>query len=125
VIIRNLAQVRLALAPNLPVTLLSAPGAAAYLGCLWWRELLAQADFSGPSLLDCADAPGRALEALKLGLPGVVITGPPQALPPLAAIAQNQGARLLTQAPQALNLAQFTAKTRLIAWLSGMTSPLA
>lgn len=124
-IIHDLTHARLALTPNLPVTLLSAPGAAAYLGCLWWRELLARVDFSGPSLLDCADAPGRALEALRLGLPGIIITGPPQALPPLAAIAQSQGARLLTKAPQALNLAQFAAKTRLVAWLSGMTGTLA
>ncbi|HQT46603.1 MAG: hypothetical protein B7X08_04100 [Acidocella sp. 20-63-7] len=125
VIIHDLAQARFALAPKLPVTLLSAPGAGSYLGCLWWRELLTLADFSGPSLLDCADAPGRALEALKLGLPGIVLTGPAQALPPLAAIAHGQGARLLTQPPSALNLAQFTAETRLIAWLGGMTGALA
>jgi hypothetical protein len=116
VMIHGLDHARTALAPGLPVTLLSAPGAATYAGCLWWREVLAQAGFTGPALLDCGDAPGRALEALKLGLSGVILS-PAQAV--VSQIGAAQGALVLTQAPPSLDLAQAGAARHLIAWLTG------
>jgi hypothetical protein len=117
--IHSLAHAQLALASKRPVTLLSAPGAALYAGCLWWQELLAEADFSGLALLDCADAPGRALEGLKLGLNGLVLHSFPQAFATVAEIAAAQGAVLLAAAPPALDLAQPAAARRLEDWLNG------
>jgi len=119
VIVHSLAQARLALAPARPVTLLSAPGAASYAGCLWWQKLLEQAGFTGPSLLDCADAPGRALEALKLGLPGLVLHASGPAFARIKDIAAAQGALLLPQAPAALDLARPVAARQLPHWLDG------
>lgn len=119
VIIHSLAHARRALEPSLPVTLLSAPGAALYAGCLWWQKLLEQAEFKGTALLDCADAPGRALEALKLGLGGIVLQCPPAAFAVAAEIAAAQGALLLPHAPPALDLGQNGANRRLEAWLGG------
>jgi hypothetical protein len=92
IIVHSLAHARAALAPGRPVTLLSAPGAALYAGCLWWAELLRAADATGPSLLDCADAT-------------------------VAAIAAAQGAVLLAAAPPALDLALRGADRKLTAWL--------
>ena len=119
VMVHGLADVRVALAVGRPLTLLSAPGAAQYMGCLWWRELLRAASFDGPALLDCADAPGRALEALMLGLTGLVLTAPPAAFTVVAQLARAQGAVLLERAPPALDLGQPGAKRRLAAWLGG------
>lgn len=118
VIVHGARDIAQALAPNLPVTLLSAPGAVLYAGCLWWRALLARADYTGPSLLDCAVAPGRAVEALALGLPGLVLA-PCPAWDEVAALAAQGGAMLLAHAPPALDLAQKGAQRRLKQWLAG------
>jgi hypothetical protein len=119
VIVHSLAHARQALAPARPVTLLSARGAARYAGCLWWQELLAQSGHAGPALLDCGDAPGRALEALKLGLTGLVLRCPPPAFAVVAEIAAAQRAVLMAEAPPALDLAESGAVRRLLSWLSG------
>src|SRR6185295_16407063 len=78
VTIHGLDHARAALAPGRGVVLLSAPGAALYAGCGWWRALVAAARAEFPAtpmadLLDCADAPGRAMEALRIGLRGIVL----------------------------------------------------
>jgi hypothetical protein len=117
VMVHSLAHVQCALALRRPVTLLSAPGAALYAGCLWWRQLLAESGFTDLALLDCADAPGRALEALKLGLGGIVLTCPPAAFATVSEIATAQHAVLLPQAPKALDLAQYGAVRHLETWL--------
>ncbi len=88
-----------------------------YAGCLWWSALLAAAGWTGPALLDCGDAPGRALEALKLGATGIVLGCPPPAFAVVAGIAADQGAMLLAAAPPALDLAQRGAARSLAAWL--------
>jgi len=69
------------------------------------------------SLLDCADAPGRAVEALRLGLPGVVLRCEAQIFAAVAGIAAAQGAVLLAAAPPALDMAERGAARRLVAWL--------
>ncbi len=117
VIVHSLRDAQAALGTDRPVTLLSARGAALYAGCLWWQELLYTAAFTGTALLDCADAPGRALEALKLGLAGIVLSCEPLAFSVVAGIAAGQGALLLGQAPPALDLAEPGAARRLAAWL--------
>ena len=121
-IIHGLADLRRAHAPGLPVTLLSAPGAADYAGPAWWAALLRAGNHTGPSLLDCATSPGRALESLALGLPGLVLR-PCPAWARLAALAQAQGACLLAAPPPALDLAQPGAARDLAAWLAGAKTP--
>ena len=115
----SLADAKAALAPGRALTLLSAPGAGQFAGCLWWRELLAAADFHGPALLDCGPAPGRALEALHLGLGGVVLCAPGPAYSLVAALAAAQGALALPLAPPALDLRLNGATRRLDSWLAG------
>ncbi|WP_297493340.1 hypothetical protein [Acidocella sp.] len=118
VIVHGLPDIRAALAANQPVTLLSAPGAVLYAGCGWWASLLAAAQVNVPALLDCADAPGRAWEALKLGLPGVILHPCPAAAQ-VAEYAALRGAILLPAAPPALDLGLPGAAWRLDNWLAG------
>jgi hypothetical protein len=118
VIIHGLPDARAALAPGRPVTLLSARHAAGYAGCLWWCRVLQASGFTGTALLDCGTAPGRALEALKLGLRGVVLSCEPPAYAVIAELAAAQGALLLPVPPPALDLAQRGAARRLEGWLT-------
>lgn len=121
VVIHGLPHARLALAPGRPVTLLSAVGAASYAGCGWWRALVAAALAEHPGvdasdMLDCGDAPGRALEALSLGCRWLVLL-PCPAWSGVAGRAAAQGAQLLGRAPPALDLAKLGAGRRLAGWL--------
>ncbi len=118
-IVHGLPHIALAQAQNRPVMLLSAPGAALYAGAGWWAALLAAANFTGPAFLDCANAPGRAWEGLKLGLPGIILA-PCPAWDQVAEYAAAQGAALLPAAPPALDLAAPGAARRLEAWLNQM-----
>jgi hypothetical protein len=117
VIIHGLDDLRFATAPGKQVTLLSAPGAASFGGCGWWAELLAAGNFTGLSLLDCGTAPGRALEAIRLGVPGLVLVCDARRFARVAEIAAFAGVLLLPAAPPALDLALPGAKRRLAAWL--------
>jgi len=117
--VHSLGQARLALAAGRPVTLLSAPGAALYAGCLWWQSLLAQAGCEGLALLDCGAAPGRAVEALRLGLRGLVLTCEEPAFQAVSALAAAQGAMLLPAPPPSLDLGARGAERHLSAWLGG------
>lgn len=116
IIVHGLPHIRAALAPARPVTLLSAPGAALYAGCGWWAALLTAAAFTGPAFLDCADAPGRAWEGLKLGLPGIILA-PCPSWAQVAAFAAAQNAALLAAPPPALDLGQPGAARHLARWL--------
>ena len=121
VVIHGLPHARAALAGGRAVTLLSAPGAASYAGVGWWRALVAaaRAEVPGldpPDVLDCGDAPGRALEALSLGC-RVVVLRPGPAFADIAERAAAQGARLLAEPPAALDLGHRAALRRLDAWL--------
>lgn len=118
VIVYDLQQARHILGLQRPVTLLSAPGAAFQAGCLWWKLLIDAIDASKISFLDCDDAAGRALEALRLGLHGIVLR-PQPSFTTVAEIASAQGAIVLHQAPPALDLAQPGAFRRLPGWLGG------
>jgi hypothetical protein len=121
VIVHGLAQARGALAPRLPVTLLSAPGAALYAGVGWWRALVTAAcegAVTPPDILDCADAPGRALEALRHGQ-RILVLRAPDVFDDITARAAAQGAYVLSAAPPSLDLAARGAERQLFAWLSG------
>ena len=122
VIIHGLPDALAALAPGRPVTLLSAPGAASYAGCAWWRAVIAAAlaaypGATAPDALDCADAPGRVLEALSAGC-RLVVLQPGSAWADIAARAAASGARLLADAPAALDLGRRGMDRHLASWLA-------
>lgn len=108
-----------------PVTLLSAPGAALFAGAGWWVSLVIRLrqDPAAPpfdDILDCADAPGRAAEALRAGQRHILFyPGNPALYAAVEAMAAELGARLLAERPPALDLAQRGAERRLAAWLAG------
>lgn len=121
VVIHGLPHARAALVLGRAATLLSAPGAASYAGAAWWRALVAaaRAEFPAldpPDVLDCGDAPGRALEALSLGC-RVVVLRPGLAFADIAERAAAQGTLLLAEPPAALDLNNRGALRRLDAWL--------
>ncbi len=118
-VIHGLAHARLALAQGRPVTLLSAPNAAAFAGCGWWRAVIAAsgAGVETPDILDCGAAPGRALEALSAGC-RLLVLRPCPAWADVAGRAALQAAELLPARPPALDLAEPGAARRIAAWLA-------
>ena len=122
----------LALAGARGVLLLSAPGAAGSLGPAWFLGLVdrAVAGLAGPpppfaAALDCADAPGHALAALRAGARLLVLAPACPAFPAVAAAAAETGAELLPARPApALDLREIDParpadRARLAAWLAG------
>jgi hypothetical protein len=112
VMVHGLDQARAALRPGRPVTLLSSRGAALFAGCLWWRALVEQARAEFPAVdvadvLDCADAPGHAMAALRIGQRLLVLDAACPAWARVAAAAATLGATLLARAPPALDLGLF------------------
>ena len=113
VIVHSLDQAIAAIAPGLPLTLLSAPGAAGFAGIAWWRALTsatraaARAPLSGmiADILDCADAPARAAEALRLGCPCVVLSPSSPAFAATLSIAEQTSGTLLPERPEAYDMA--------------------
>jgi hypothetical protein len=130
VVVHGLEQARSALRPGLPVTLLSAPGAAVFAGCLWWRSLVGQARAEFPDavlhdVLDCADAPGQAMAALRVGQRALVLDPACAAFAAVDSAAASLGAAVLAARPPALDLAEYGAARRLSRWLRGdRTDPL-
>jgi len=128
VVVHGLADVRLVLAPGRPVTLLSAKGAALYAGCAWWRALVEQARAAHPGIpiddiLDCADAPGYALGALRIGQRRIVLDAAAAGWSAVAAVAASQGGEVLTSRPPALDMAERRAARLLHDWLRTRTTP--
>lgn len=128
VIVHGLDDACTVLALGAPVTLLSAPGAAEYAGCGWWQALLAQAGNACPGatfsdVLDCGDASGQALAALRIGLTRLVLLPVAPGRDAVAAIVAGQGGLLLPQAPPALDMADRRDRRRLHDWLHPRTAP--
>ena len=116
VTIHGVEQGRAALAPGLPVLLLSGPGAAGYAGAGWWRGLIAQLATGQPDALDCGNEPGRALEALSLGC-GILVL---EACPAFdGVVARAGGAVVLGVRPASLDMDQRGAARLLLRWLQG------
>ena len=118
VVVHDLAQANAALAEGLALTVLSAPGAGCFAGAGWWRALVAQARASHPhtpcqDVLDCADAPGHAMAAIRLGQAILVLDPGCPAFARITALAN-----VLTARPPALDLAERGAARRLRAWLT-------
>lgn len=122
VVVHGLGDALAALSHGRPVLLLSAPGAALYAGSGWWRALVAAARQARPDVavmdaLDCADAPGRALEALSVGCGIVILSARADVFRQVAAIAAASDATLWADRPQALDMAVRGAARRLPQWL--------
>ena len=111
------AAVTVAAELGLPITLRSAPGAAAYLGATVFRDMVLNAAeiFPGAryqAVLDCGDEPGLALGALRHGIKGVRIHNGPELSEKLADIAEQRDAFVYTEKSDELDL-------------HGMTTPAA
>jgi hypothetical protein len=122
VIVHGLEDATAALAPGAPVMLLSAPGGGLYGGSLWWRSLVAAAKVVSPAtemvdVLDCADASGLAMTALRHGISRLVLWQDAPGWAAVAEVAARQGGFVLPRAPEALDMAERGAARRLHAWL--------
>jgi fructose/tagatose bisphosphate aldolase len=107
-----------------PVTLASPPGAAAYTGALWFREVVKQAQLEVPqaevsSILDCGDKPGLVMAAFRQGVLRVRFTGAREAAGKLEAMAEAESLHLLTGPLEALDLLDVKDKAQACRdWLS-------
>lgn len=127
VVVHGLAHARTVLAVGRAATLLSAPGAALFTGCGWWRAVIEHARGEHPGVpiddvLDCADAPGLALGALRIGQRLLVLSPTAPGWQSVAAIAASFGGALLTSRPPALDMAERNAARRLHDWLQVRTT---
>jgi len=124
VMIHGSADGRFALLPGLPVTLVSAPGAALYAGAGWWVALIAALRAGHPGrtfddILDCGDAPGRAAEALRAGQRDLVLAPvPAESYERVRLMAVALGAVLRPSMPETLDLARPAARRGLADWLA-------
>jgi hypothetical protein len=97
--------------------LLSAPGAAGFLGPAWFAAMV---EGHAPAALDCGADSGHALAALRHGLKLIILSEPAEGLLSCAA---EVGARILPVRPPSLdlfdwNLAKPQARAALRAWLN-------
>lgn len=121
------ATAALRLAGPRGVLLLSAPGAAGSLGAGWFLAMARQAAEAVPGVphqagLDCGDAPGHALAALRAGARLLILDPACPAFAAVAAAAAETGARVWTARPPALDLRGLDlrrpgGRARLVAWL--------
>jgi hypothetical protein len=128
VVIHGLTDARAVLALAMPVTLLSAPGAALYAGCGWWRALIDRARREHPEvpvddILDCADASGLALGAIRTGQRRLILLPAAPGWHAVATIAASHGGEVLTSRPLSLDMAERGSRRRLHDWLHLRTAP--
>lgn len=130
VTVHGLGQAEAALGSAGPrgVLLLSARGAAGHAGAGWFLALVGLAAERHPGVrhaaaLDCADAGGVALAALRAGARILVLERACPTFGAVASAAAEAGALLLPERPPSLDLAGFDARRRrdvaaLRAWLA-------
>ena len=101
--VQDWAQTRAALeaarSQGRAVSLCSPPGASAWLGAGYWAALQARARAEFPDVefalaLDCGDAAGDAMAALRAGVTHVIFRGEPTILAKLQDMAAQRGAEL-------------------------------
>lgn len=103
-LVQAVAALRAAAEADIAVTLESAPGAARYLGAPYFLAMIEAARAEVPearcdAVLDCADVPGLALDALRRGAGRVRLSAPPELFARVADIAAQSGATLETAPP--------------------------
>ncbi len=96
-----IAVLRVADQANMPVMLVSAPGAAGFAGPAWFRDMAAAAHTEVPrarftAVLDCADAPGNALAAIREGVPAIHVDLPDDSLHKITEIAAQAGVEIVS-----------------------------
>jgi hypothetical protein len=128
VVVHGLADIRAVLSLGMPVTFLSAEGAALYAGSGWWHTLMCRATAAYPdvpcdNILDCADAPGAALAALRIGQRRIILHRSAPGWARIAAAARSLDCVVLSERPAALDLAQPGTARRLHEWLRSPTAP--
>lgn len=101
------AALSAAAAQDSPVILLSAPDAASSVGPAWFLSLIDIATTGHPDvavtpILDCGNAPGYTLAALRLGIRAICFTG--ANVKQIRDITAQYGAMLLTERPESLDL---------------------
>lgn len=113
IVVHSLAHARAALQAagetGTAVTLIGPPGGAAYLGTPFLLEIVGQARAAFPqakatAVVDCGDAPGLALAALRQGAEAVRLDAAPAVLAKVAEIAGRRGGRLDREDTPALDL---------------------
>jgi hypothetical protein len=113
VVVHSLAQAQAALVAaaqcGAAVELISPPAASSTMGIGYFRTLVDLATHPLPEIyldatMDCGDATGHALAALRVGFKRVVLAGHPDARRRVAAIARRCGARLVARPRGALDL---------------------
>ena len=123
------AAVAAAAALGVPVTLLSAEGAAATAGIAWFKAVVEQAQAShiqashsqtaAEAVMDCGDKPGHVLGALRHGFTRVRFEGPAKMRRELEKVAAAHGAALVGGRPDALDLLdESDPETACRAWLA-------
>jgi hypothetical protein len=113
VILHSLQQaeyaVAAAVADGKPITLLTAPGAAAYGGPGYYLAMVEAARARHPeamvtAILDCGDDAALAQMAFSLGWRHVVLAGPAAVREKLQQIARHYGAVVMATPPKATDL---------------------
>ena len=133
VVIHGLAEAVLALdaaaATGRSALLVSPPGAAGYAGAGWFKAMTdrlrqARPDAHFVAVLDCANWPGRVLEALRSGVEHIRFVGEGPAAATLTALASAHGATLWRDIGGALDL-RLTGKPAAAcrAWMGGEALP--
>jgi hypothetical protein len=133
--VRNVADAltacRAAATARSVVTLVSPPGAGLFAGPVWFKALTAIVRReSGATrkdarfVLDCADAPGAVLAAIRAGVEACAFAGNAKARSRLAAIAERAGVALVDPPSEALELTQNSDFDTLVAWFSSPAASL-
>ncbi len=108
--------------PSCRLVLLSAPGAAGFLGPAWWAALMESLRpemAAAVDLLDCGSSAGRAMEALRIGLRRLLLSPDCAQHAAVLARAAPLGAEVGPVRPEALDMAERNAARRLPEWLHG------
>lgn len=117
IIVHGLGDVARAVVPGRGIDLVSGAGAALYLGCGWWRAMVAEArsrwlGLIGVDILDCGDDAARAVEAIGIGQQAVVLSAKSPGYRAVLAIAEGYGARVFPDRPEALELRAWLRHSR-------------
>jgi hypothetical protein len=111
VVVHGAAHANAVLRLGGPVALMSAVGAARLGGPAWWRAMIDATCAHHPGtrcidILDCADAAGLAMAALRLGQKHLLLWPESPAFAAVSDAARGLGAQVHAVRPKALDLSQ-------------------